>query len=356
MIPAILSIGTQLPPHTLSQMEIANYLNKLLHLSDEEAWFIEKIYKNSAISQRYSVLPDVVHSNFPSETIEFLGMTQRNSIYKQEAPSLALKAVKNALDQWKRPLNEITHVISVSCTGVMTPGIEFILAKQLGLEPDTSLLGINFMGCHGAFKALKVATKIARDHPRNRVLLVCTELCTLHFKPRGDIESVVIQSLFADGSAAVVIGAQPIENEVAIFEFVHEQCFAIQDSLEDMTWDASTEGFDMTLSQRVPGLIGKHIETFAKRLVGSSNFEECEWAIHPGGKAIIESVEKALAINRSLTQSTWNVLSQCGNLSSATILYVLKDISQRQTLKKTVASLGFGPGLSVEGLLLKKPA
>jgi predicted naringenin-chalcone synthase len=331
----------------LSQLEIADYLSRFMHLQDEEAWYLEKIYKNSAISRRYSVLPDAIQAIKKGP----VGMSERNAIYKQEAPLLAEISASEAFSGWNRPRSEITHVISVSCTGVMTPGIEFLLTQKLGLNSDVSLLGINFMGCHGAFRALKVAAKIAKENPKNRILLVCTELCTLHFKTRGDIESIVIQSLFADGSAAVIMGCQPRENEKVLFEITGEKATMIKESLKDMTWDASDEGFDMTLSQRVPSLIGEHIEGFVKQMVGEK-IHDCEWAIHPGGKLIVETVEKAMKLDRSKTTSTWNVLSECGNISSATFLFVLKDIHQRKVKKEKIIGLGFGPGLSVEGLLL----
>jgi predicted naringenin-chalcone synthase len=332
----------------MGQLEIAQYLANLMHLQDEEAWYLEKIYKNSAIQRRYSVLPQAI------QTIKKgpVGMSERNQVYKKEAPVLAENSARKALENWKRPLSEITHVISVSCTGVMTPGIEFLLAKKLGLKDDVSLLGINFMGCHGAFKALKVASKIAKESPKNRILLVCTELCTLHFKTKGDIESIVIQSLFADGSAAALIGCHPRENEEVLFQIIAEQSAMIEDSLEDMTWDSSDEGFDMTLSQRVPGLIGKDIEGFVDKLVGKDT-QECEWAIHPGGKLIVETVEKVLKLDKTKTESTWNVLGKCGNISSATFLFVLKDIVERKISREKIVGLGFGPGLSVEGLVLK---
>jgi len=357
--PSILSIGKSLPTYALSQLEIAERLNDLLQLPDEEAWLLEKIYKNSEINKRYSVLPDIMHPksrfSMPSQGIRFVGMSERNADYKKEAPKLAEKSAKEALTHWGRNPKEITHIISVSCTGVMTPGIEFFLSRQFNLAPDVSLLGINFMGCFGAFKALKVASKIAKADPKNRILLVSTELCTLHFKPRGDIESIVIQSLFADGSAAVIVGCAPLKDENPIFELVDESSYAIQDTMEDMTWDASDEGFDMTLSKRVPLLISEHIGTFVKKLVGSSNaLHEYEWAIHPGGKTIIEAIEKTLSLDRSLTASSWNVLRNFGNLSSASFLYVLEDIYKRHDSKDKIVGLGFGPGLSVEGLLLYK--
>lgn len=282
-------------------------------------------------------------------------MSERNTVYKTEAPQLAEKAARQALQKWGRPISEITHVISVSCTGVITPGIEFLLAERLGLDRYTALLGINFMGCHGAFKGLKAAAKIAAEHPKNRVLLVCTELCTLHFKGKSDVESIVIESLFADGSAAVVLGAQPSESEKGIFYIEDELSYAIPESLQDMTWDAGDHGFDMTLSRRVPGLIASHLEPFVARLIKPGiDVHTCEWAIHPGGKAIIETVESVLKLERTSTVSSWNVLQRVGNLSSATILFVLQDIEQRNIAKKNILSIGFGPGLSVEGLLLSR--
>lgn len=324
-----------------------------MHFQDEEAWFLEKIYKNSAIQRRYSILPQIIHSKEDA----FIGISTRNALFRKEAPVLAEKSAREAIQNWGQPLDKITHVISVSCTGVMTPGIEFILSQQLGLRSDVTLLGINFMGCHGAFKALKVAEKIAKHHPKNRILLVCTELCSLHFKARGDIETIVIQSLFADGSAAVIMGSHPSNGEKVLFEITNEHSLTIPSSQEEMTWHVSDEGFDMTLSQRVPHLIGNHIEPFVEQLLRSSGVQQnaCEWAVHPGGKMIIETVESALSLNHTHTTSSWKILQQCGNLSSATFLFVLQDISQRKILNETIVGLGFGPGLTVEGLLLKKP-
>lgn len=357
MTAGILSMGKSVPPYSLSQMEIADYISNLMNLQEEEAWFVEKIYKNSAISKRYSVLPYIMHPKsepFSSKGQDCIGMSERNAIYKKEAPLLAEKAVREALKNWAGSTDEITHVLSVSCTGAVTPGIEFILAQRLGLDPHVSLLGINFMGCYGSFKALKIAAKIAKDNPKNRILLVSTELCTLHFKPKGDIESVVIQSLFADGSAAAIIGT-PRADEIPLFVLGEEQSYIIGDSSDEMSWDASDEGFDMTLTSRVPKLISDNIALFIKKLIGDSPQHDYEWAIHPGGKAIIEAIENSLKLDRSLTASSWNVLNKFGNLSSASFLYVLDDISKRTLQKEKIVGIGLGPGLVVEGLLLQKP-
>lgn len=357
--PSILGIGKAIPPYFLSQQKLAETVSNLMQLGDEESWVLERIYKNSAIHKRYSVIPDIMDPRdrfrMNSPELRTVGMSERNGVYKKEAPQLAERAARTAIKNWKGSIEEITHILSVSCTGAMSPGIEYILSRCLGVNSEASLLGINFMGCFGSFKALKVATKIAKDNPKNRILLVSTELCTLHFKPRGDIESTVIQSLFADGSAAVIIGCEPRKQETAVCHIQEEHSYFINDSMQDMTWDASDEGFDMKLSQRVPVLINEHIPSFVQKLIGSeAELNQHEWAIHPGGKSIVEAIEKSLSLDRARSISSWNVLNNYGNLSSATILYVLEDILNRPDSKKNIISLGFGPGLSIEGLKLQK--
>lgn len=358
MMSSILAIGKSVPPYSISQRELAGALADLMQLSDEETWFIEKIYKHSTIERRYSVIPDIMHPHTRfrenSPGIRVVGMSERNAIYKQEAPMLAEKAAKTAIEQWGRNSKSISHVISVSCTGVMSPGIECELAHRLGLNPNLFSLGINFMGCFGAFKALKIASKIARDNPKNRILVVSTELCTLHFKPHTDMESMVIQSLFGDGSAAVIMGCDPQDNEASLFNISEERACLIENTQEDMTWDACDEGFAMKLSPRIPGLIRENISSFVHQLTGDIPLKDCVWAIHPGGKSIVEAIENALSLDRSSTISSWNILSQYGNLSSATFLYVLEDICQRHVSNKPIVGLGFGPGLSIEGLMLHK--
>lgn len=354
---AILAIGTSVPDHFFSQMDLANHLINYLNLDDEKAWIVQKIYKNSCISHRYFAGSDFLNHILGKKYLKstFIGMSQRNGYYKTEAPILAKNAAQAAFNSWTRPPSDITHVISVSCTGAITPGLEHKLCESFNLNPHTALLGINFMGCFGAFKALKVADAIAKENPANRILIVCTELCTLHFKLKDDIESFVIQSLFADGASAAIVGVQPMGNETPLFEILSSGSCTVPETQADMTWDACDEGFDMTLSQRVPHLIEKHISSFFKRLA-KDNLQprDMDYAIHPGGKSILESVERGLDLSRASTQSSWNILENYGNLSSATFLHVLHDLSKRKQTKRNIVGLGFGPGLTIEGLVLNK--
>lgn len=348
MKPSILSIAKAKIPYSLTQEEVYERILKHTDLSDEKKNKLKKIYEGSCIERRFSILPDLLLKNSP------IGMSERNAHYKREAPLLAESTSIDTLNAWRGSYQDITHVISTSCTGVITPGLEMIVARKLNLNPRTHLLGINMMGCFGAFKGLKVATKIAKDNPKNRVLLISTETCSIHIKPQKDFEAMVIHSLFGDGCAACVIGMEPRGDEKSLFEIIDEYTYCLPDTYDDITWDASDLGFDMKLSLRVPKLIAQNIATFIREFLGTTSpYHSYEWAIHPGGKAIIDAVEQTLKISKDLTLSTWNVLKNFGNLSSATFLYVLEDIYQRKIENKKIVGIGFGPGVAIEGLLLE---
>ena len=216
---AILALSTAVPQHQYSQKEIAGKLIDIFSLDEEKKQKLNKIYQNSAIQKRYSVIGDF---HKPRDEWEFWGplypqtipgTSSRNAVYKKEAPLLSLKASQKALEQWGGSLSDISHVISVSCTGMIAPGIEYYLMQKLGLSPSVNRLGINFMGCFGAFKGLSVARAFALENPGHRVLLVCTELCSLHLQADQDGETLVANSLFADGSAAAIIGMNPTHTE-----------------------------------------------------------------------------------------------------------------------------------------------
>lgn len=363
MHPAILSIGTAVPPHIILQEEVPEILIRILKLNDEQTQRIRSIYRDTAIHKRHSIIPDF--GKEPNEQ-DFLGpnypdlvpgMTKRNEIYLQEAHQLAYKAAKKAIENWGGDPASITHVISVSCTGMMAPGIEFDLIRLLKLKNSINRLGINFMGCFGAFKGLDVARAYAKEDRCNRILVVCTELCSLHFQAKMDSETLVGNSLFADGSAAVVVGTHPQSHETPLREMIQARSLGLDNSLDKMSWKASDQGFLMRLSPTVPVWIGRSIQTFIETLLPSELANgDCDWAIHPGGKSIIQAIEKALQLEQHQTLAAWNILANYGNMSSATFLFVLEQLFQQTHQKPWAVGLAFGPGLSMEGLLLRKPA
>ena len=359
--PSILAVATAVPPHVYQQEDVAKIMIATFGLNKEKAELANKIYRNSAIAKRHFVFDDFrkpfderafLGSQYPES---LPGMSVRNDLYRQEAPKLAEQAARQALTSWGGDPASITHIISVSCTGVMAPGIEFHLTQNLGLSPSVNRLGVNFMGCFGAIKALSVARAFAQENPINRVLLVCTELCSLHIKAGDDGETITGNSLFADGSAAAIIGSNPNSQESPLWEIFRFYSLGFENTLDKMSWEAGDHGFIMRLSHTVPVLIKRRIKAFTEALLMDNvRTDQCDWAIHPGGKSILQAVEKSLQLDAQQTKASWKTLKDYGNMSSATFLFVLEALARQKTRQEWTAGLGFGPGLSAEGILLRE--
>lgn len=356
----ILGLGSALPPYSLSQDGFLEIILQAVDFESELEEKARKIFRNSAIHKRYSVLFDRPNPSLQDSAFTALasgkspGMGLRNEMYKLHAPPLARAAAEATLDSWGGKREAITHVISVSCTGVLAPGIEFLLIDQLGLSRQVSRIGLNFMGCFGALRALVLAQALAKEDPKNRILLVCTELCTLHFQTDARMDTIVGNALFADGAAGVVIGATPNEGESPQWEIHRHHSWALPASLEEMTWEAGDHGYEMRLSHRIPQALRAHIGQFASELAGERiDPTTSRWALHPGGKAIIHSVGTALGLSPEQLLPTRKILAECGNLSSASILFVLEELGKGLTSPEWTLGVGFGPGLSIEGTLLR---
>lgn len=361
MTPHILSLATANPPNVWRQKEIADKMVDMLHLDGEQASLLRKIYQNSAIGYRHSIIPDFGEDRnnwkfwgkeYPSPTP---GTSNRNKVYKKETPPLAHTAALKAILAWGGAHSEITHIIFVSCTGVMAPGVEFTLIDLLGLNRSVHRLGINLMGCFGAFKGLQVASAFAKESPEHRILVICTELCSLHLQADHSHDSLLANALFADGSAAAIVGSKLRPSETSLYSIVRQNSLALDDSLDKMTWDVGDHGFFMQLSSYVPPLIKRHAQSLITPLLkDQAEISECDWPIHPGGKSIIQALERALNLKESQTKASWEILWDYGNMSSATFLFVLERLLQQKNDKKWAAGIGFGPGLSMEGILLRK--
>ena len=341
----ILSLATASPNYCFKQEEVVDNMIKRMNFSEEQSKKLKNLYDNSSIHTRFSVL-----ENFDSL---YKGPTskERNEIYKKEAPKLALKAAKKALAASQENPQHISHIISVSCTGMMAPGIECHLIKELGLSPTISRLGINFMGCFGAFNGISVANALAKENPKNRILLVCTELCSLHAQLDLSSDTILANSLFADGAGACVIGDEAPQGY--LWEITRRSSHIFPDSNHFMSWDVGDSGYTMKLSARVPVLIKNGIKPFVHHLLEKNcAFEECSWAIHPGGKSIIQAIEKGCDLQPQQTSGSWETLRDYGNMSSATFLFVLEKCIKLD--RKWTVGIAFGPGLSMEGLLMKR--
>lgn len=357
----ILGLATAVPLEAISQEQALEKNMQMFAMDEEQKESVKKLYQNSGIEKRHIVVSDFKSdrtkwhfwgSDYPKS---IPGMAARNAVYKKEAPLLAHQAAEKALLAWGGDPQAITHVIAISCTGMVIPGVEFSLINSLGLNRSVCRLGINFMGCFGAFKGLQVAHAFAKENANNRILVVCVELCSLHLQATLDQDTILANSIFGDGAAAAVIGSTLKASENPLWEMVQHHSFGLEDSLSQMSWEAGDYGFLMKLSGFVPLSIAKNIKSFASELLKSHELcvSACDWAIHPGGKLILQVIEKKLALESNQTEASWNTLAKYGNMSSATFLFVLEHLSKQANLKKWAAGIGFGPGLSMEGILLR---
>lgn len=361
---AITALGTALPGYPRRQAELVEFLAARLRLSAAEQRMMQAVYRASGIETRYSVLSDGLPAQeaatcfFPPSSDDRLPSTaQRMQLYQQHALPLAQQASERCLSSVPSlARTAITHLITVSCTGMYAPGIDIELVQALGLLPTTKRTCINFMGCYAAFNALKVADSFCRADPAAKVLVVCVELCSLHFQQRFTKDNLVANALFADGAAAALIEANPERPRYLQFRTFHSDLLPNSDNA--MAWQIADEGFDIVLSSYVPDAIESGIALFLQRLLqelGLSRAQLDYFAIHPGGVKILQACERALQLSQQDNRFSYDVLRQCGNMSSATVLFVLQSLWQHLSRKdhgKHVFSAAFGPGLTLESMLL----
>lgn len=352
------AIATAVPEFQSQQSEIEAFMLKVVGQTDRQKSFIRKIYENSSIDTRYSVIPDYrvptdQRAFFPkNDTLEPVPTTaQRNALFCVEANNLATLAARRLFDQLPGfSPQTITHLITVSCTGFSAPGFDYHLVKEFELSPSIHRFHIGFMGCFAAFPALKLAQSLVRSTPGAQVLIVDVEACTLHFQKDFEPDVVVANALFADGAAALLVSSEP--GPLALHDF---RSHIIPGSEDDMAWIIGETGFDMKLSSYVPRLIEGNIQTILDRLFADSGWSRDElklWAVHPGGRAILDKTAKVLGLENNELGVSYDVLRRFGNMSSVTIFFVLKEILAKGTKGKLFAC-AFGPGLTVESAFLE---
>jgi predicted naringenin-chalcone synthase len=272
--------------------------------------------------------------------------------YEAEALPLAERAARAALDASGVRAGDITHLVTVSCTGFAAPGFDIGLMKRLGLPATAERTHVGFMGCHGGLNGLRAAAAYTGSDPSARVLLCCVELCSLHFHYVWDPKRLVANALFADGASALVGVPETAAPAGAWVRRASGSCL-FPDSESAMTWNIGDHGFDMTLSSRVPNLLRAGLRPWLEGWLARHGLrveDVATWAVHPGGPRVLTDIEAALGLPEGTTAVSREVLSECGNMSSATVLFVLQRLLRRGAPAPCVA-LGFGPGLVAESAL-----
>lgn len=350
----ILGLGTALPRSPANQERAAELTSRYSGHDEQQARWLADLYQMTGIQGRHLVMldrldvleaPDI-HPRGPSTG-------WRMATYDQDIRPLALTAARRALEDSATPPAAITHLVTVSCTGFAAPGFDIGLIRALGLAATTQRTHVGFMGCHGALNGLRVARAFAEADPEARVLVCAAELCSLHFQLGFDAGLSVANALFADGAAALVGAA----GGRADWRIVANGSCLVPDSEDAMRWRIGDHGFEMGLSKRIGGLIGGHLRPWLVDWLGRLGLTIdaiATWAVHPGGPKILDEVVAALDLPRSAVDDSRAVLTDYGNMSSPTILFILDRLRRRAAARPCVA-LAFGPGLVVEAALFADP-
>lgn len=356
-------VGTALPQHCVGQREAAEISKTFVYGSPEQTRLFPALYRKAQVRKRNFALiessgDDGIRQSFypPASADDDHGPTtaQRMERYTPLASSLAEVAARRALEQAAIDTDEITHLVTVSCTGFAAPGVDVALMVSLGLRPTVQRVHVGFMGCHGAINGLRVARGLVGADPHVRVLLCAVELCGLHFQYGVDPNHLVANSLFSDGAAAAVLASSDGGRSETPWRLAATGSCLMPDSQDVMTWRIGNNGFQMTLSPRVPELISQHLRPWLEDWLGQHGLKLADvasWAVHPGGPRIVSSVVEALGLSDTSTQVSREVLAECGNMSSPTVLFVVERLQQRGA-KPPCVMLGFGPGLIAEAALL----
>ena len=352
-------IATAVPDHDVHSAFV-NFAEQLLAESPDPRMrsLFNRMSSRSGIEHRYSILyphpgsTGIANSEFWINAHEFFirgafpNTSKRMEIFERFAPILAQRAL-DKLDVTPAERRSITHVLVTTCTGLYAPGLDFDIVDHLGLCPSVERTMIGFMGCYAAINGLKTARHIIRSEPSSRVLMVNLELCTLHLQETHDLEQVLSFLVFADGCTASILSAEPTGLAMDSYRAV-----LLPETRDLITWKIRGLGFDMFLSGQVPAAISKGLESCGTEVTGPFTTDDITlWGVHPGGRTVLDAVERGLALPSDALSASRNVLDLYGNMSSATVMFVLEELMRRAQPGERGCAMSFGPGLTAETML-----
>ena len=338
-------IGTAVPEHDIHE-PFVTFAQKML--SDRRASVIfQRLASKSGIRHRYCCLPvEMFLRSGASEELKAYGnghfpsTADRMKLFEQCAPLLARKALDRLVIRADER-NRIRHVLVTCCTGFYAPGLDYEVVDYLGLPDSTERIMVGFMGCYAAINALKLARHLVRSDSGSLALVVNLELCTLHFHETQDLNEAASFLLFGDGCTASLVGIEPQGFELDSFEAMR-----VENSSELITWRVGDLGFDMFLSGQVPNEIAKAMREKKALIEGGEPVDL--WAVHPGGRAILDAVETGLELPPQALDASRQVLSCFGNMSSPSVMFVLEKLMQNAGSGQRGCAISFGPGLTAE--------
>jgi predicted naringenin-chalcone synthase len=367
------SLETAVPPTLLIQTEARDVFAAQPGLSRLGTRLVNTCFDSAAIDSRYTAVEEMT-MDFRADDPQFFDPATglllnpstkvRKEIFGREDTKLFVSAAQAALDACPDLVSlDITHLVTVSCTGFFNPGPDYKIVRALGLDPAVQRYHLGFMGCYAAFPALRAAKAFCEADPQAVVLVVCAELCSLHVRTSNDPDTIMGSALFADGAAAAVVTAREAPEAPALLQLDHFETVLTPVGEESMAWNIGDHGFEMVLGNYVPHIIDDHIVGALEPLLAHDPSvqrlpyrEIRHWAIHPGGRSILDKVQSRLELTDLQLVPARETLRNYGNMSSATVLFVLKHILEQppEDGDERICSMAFGPGLTVETGLFTK--
>jgi predicted naringenin-chalcone synthase len=352
---AIVGLGTVYPEHRVCQDDVGPWVANYLDYPQQSRRFAERIFRLSSVRTRYSVLEDF--SNSSKATLYTGGLPaleDRMRVFQTAAPALAEKASIDALEHAGLAAVDITHLIVITSTGFFTPGPDADLVARLGLSISVERTVVSMSGCSGAFTGLRLAQRIIGDDSTSKVLMICVELSTIHLDDEPDHDKIVAYSIFGDACGAAVLtnASDPNRAIATVGNFRTQLEYGGRDLLK---WDLKSTGFSITLSDDLVPFFSERVGDFVAPLIehatgGSPDPRDVpSWVVHPGGPSILRNIQQRLDLEPDALESSWRVLRDGGNLSSASVLFALQHERIRRNVGDKGLLLGFGPGLTLEG-------
>lgn len=361
----IRSIGTALPEYSIAQEEAALTLQKL-QITQRWGRTLPGLYRKSGVKSRSSVLllndneDTMERQNFYADASQMPhgpSTSQRMKVYREQAGPLLEKACRAAAEVNDFSFGSVTHLVTVSCTGFVSPGVDHWLIRNLNLPLDVQRTHVGFMGCHGAINGLRVASAFAKSDPNAVVLLGAVELCSIHQQYTDDPQQLVANALFADGAAAVVLDSNANKSDQDAWHVVSSKSWMVANTAAHMGWVVGDNGFQMSLSAEVPAIIEAQLYEPVTQWLDTLGVKPDDidlWAVHPGGPRILDAVVETFGLSEESVSTSREVLSTHGNMSSPTVLFILDRLSAQCPSAKYCLLVAFGPGLHAELMLLAR--